>query len=50
MKWAKEEEKVKVVILTGRGKYYSSGQELGLPNFEDEGLFEEMERRRKTTA
>ncbi|KAI9313593.1 ClpP/crotonase-like domain-containing protein [Dichotomocladium elegans] len=47
--WAAQSEDVKVVLLTGRGKYYCSGQELGIPDFSDPNLPEEMERRRKTT-
>lgn len=50
MQWAASDERVKVTVLTGRGKYYSSGQELALPDFDDDNLFEEMERRRQTTA
>ncbi|KAI7881830.1 ClpP/crotonase [Lichtheimia hyalospora FSU 10163] len=47
--WAANDERVKVTILTGRGKYYTSGQELTMPDFSDENLPAELERRQKTT-
>ncbi|KAI7892270.1 ClpP/crotonase-like domain-containing protein [Mucor mucedo] len=48
--WAAKCEDVKVVVLTGRGKFYCSGQELELPDMNMENVEEEMERRRKTTT
>ncbi|KAI9359737.1 ClpP/crotonase-like domain-containing protein [Pilaira anomala] len=48
--WAAKCEDVKVVVLTGRGKFYSSGQELQLPDMEQENIEEEMARRRQTTT
>lgn len=47
--WAANDDRVKVTILTGRGKYYTSGQELTMPDFSDENLPAELERRQKTT-
>ncbi|KAI8890833.1 ClpP/crotonase [Backusella circina FSU 941] len=46
--WAKECDEVKVVVLTGRGKFYSSGQELGMPDLGDDPMVE-MNRRLNTT-
>jgi peroxisomal 3,2-trans-enoyl-CoA isomerase len=37
-------------VLTGRGKFYTSGQELQLPDMSDENIEEEMNRRRQTTT
>jgi peroxisomal 3,2-trans-enoyl-CoA isomerase len=31
--WAAKDNRVKVFLLTGRGKFYSSGQELKRPDF-----------------
>ncbi|KAI9484817.1 ClpP/crotonase-like domain-containing protein [Zychaea mexicana] len=47
--WAAQCDDVKVTVLTGRGKYYTSGQQLEMPNFDDDDLPAEMERRRNTT-
>ncbi|CAO3595251.1 unnamed protein product [Absidia cylindrospora] len=33
--WAGKDDRVKVFLLTGRGKFYCSGQELKRPNFSD---------------
>jgi peroxisomal 3,2-trans-enoyl-CoA isomerase len=49
LQWAAKEEAVKVCVLTGRGKYYTSGQELAMPDFENENLAEELNRQRLTT-
>ncbi|KAI9272995.1 ClpP/crotonase-like domain-containing protein [Phascolomyces articulosus] len=49
IQWAAQCDDVKVTVLTGRGKYYTSGQELAMPNFDDDDLPAEMERRRQTT-
>ncbi|KAI8083308.1 ClpP/crotonase-like domain-containing protein [Gilbertella persicaria] len=49
-KWAASCEDVKVVVLTGRGKYYTSGQELALPDASSGDVEEEMNRRRQTTS
>lgn len=48
--WAAKCDDVKVVVLTGRGKFYSSGQELELPDMNMENIEEEMQRRRQTTT
>ncbi|CEI94775.1 hypothetical protein G6F70_005539 [Rhizopus microsporus] len=45
LQWAAKEDAVKVTVLTGRGKYYSSGQELVLTDADEE----ELDRRRATT-
>lgn len=50
LKWAANCEDVKVVVLTGRGKFYTSGQELSLPDMNDGDIEKEMERRRQTTT
>ncbi|KAI9300749.1 ClpP/crotonase-like domain-containing protein, partial [Cunninghamella echinulata] len=52
IRWAAASDEVKVCILTGRGKYYTSGQELGLPTPEesaDENFGEVLNRRVETT-
>ncbi|SAM02726.1 hypothetical protein [Absidia glauca] len=49
LQWAAKEEAVKVCVLTGRGKYYTSGQELAMPDFENENLAEDLNRQRLTT-
>ncbi|KAI8141014.1 ClpP/crotonase-like domain-containing protein [Fennellomyces sp. T-0311] len=49
IRWAAQNDQVKVTVLTGRGKYYTSGQQLEMPNFDDDDLPAEMERRRETT-
>ncbi|OBZ87701.1 Enoyl-CoA delta isomerase 2, mitochondrial [Choanephora cucurbitarum] len=49
-KWAASCDDVKVVVLTGRGKFYTSGQELVLPEVTDGNAQEEMDRRRQTTS
>ncbi|KAL1929046.1 hypothetical protein VTP01DRAFT_2105 [Rhizomucor pusillus] len=46
--WAKSAEQVKVVVLTGRGKYYSSGAKLQAPDTSPAGVAKEKER--KTTV
>lgn len=50
IKWAANEDDVKVVVLTGRGKFYTSGQELSLPDVSEGDIEEEMARRRQTTT
>ncbi|KAF1807657.1 ClpP/crotonase-like domain-containing protein [Mucor lusitanicus] len=50
IKWAANDDNVKVVVLTGRGKFYTSGQELALPDLSDGDIEEEMARRRQTTT
>ncbi|KAI7903491.1 ClpP/crotonase-like domain-containing protein [Cokeromyces recurvatus] len=50
IKWAAECDAVKVAVLTGRGKFYTSGQELQMPNLNEENIEEEMKRRRQTTT
>ncbi|KAG1514633.1 hypothetical protein G6F52_009873 [Rhizopus delemar] len=45
LKWAADTNDVKVAVLTGRGKLYTSGQELVLPDPDKK----EMQRRRDTT-
>ncbi|KAI9484175.1 MAG: ClpP/crotonase-like domain-containing protein [Benjaminiella poitrasii] len=50
IKWAAECEDVKVAVLTGRGKFYTSGQELQIPDVNEGNVEEEMERRRQTTT
>ncbi|KAG0178489.1 Enoyl-CoA delta isomerase 2, mitochondrial [Apophysomyces sp. BC1021] len=47
--WAANNDAVKVTVLTGRGKYYTSGQKLELPNFSDDNLLETLNRRREVT-
>jgi peroxisomal 3,2-trans-enoyl-CoA isomerase len=49
LQWASKEDAVKVCVLTGRGKYYTSGQELAMPDFENENLAEDLNRQRLTT-
>ncbi|KAI8092637.1 ClpP/crotonase-like domain-containing protein [Halteromyces radiatus] len=49
IQWAANEESVKVCVLTGRGKYYTSGQELTLPDPEEEDLAEKFAQRHLTT-
>ncbi|GAA5815528.1 hypothetical protein MFLAVUS_009040 [Mucor flavus] len=50
IQWAAKCDDVKVVVLTGRGKFYSSGQELQIPDMEQDNLEEEMARRMQTTT
>ncbi|KAI9030101.1 ClpP/crotonase-like domain-containing protein [Phycomyces nitens] len=38
IRWAAKCEDVKVTVLTGRGKYYTSGQELSIPEMTPEAL------------
>ncbi|GAA5815604.1 hypothetical protein MFLAVUS_009116 [Mucor flavus] len=38
IKWAARCDAVKVTVLTGRGKYYTSGQELQAPDLSPEGI------------
>lgn len=38
-----------MVVLTGRGKYYTSGQQLEMPDFSDPELPEKTKQRRLTT-
>ncbi|KAI8145272.1 ClpP/crotonase-like domain-containing protein [Fennellomyces sp. T-0311] len=45
MQWAATSDLVKVVVLTGRGKYYSSGQQLQKPDFSSAGVAKNSERR-----
>ncbi|CEG70135.1 hypothetical protein RMATCC62417_06084 [Rhizopus microsporus] len=45
LQWAAKEDAVRVAVLIGRGKYYSSGQELALTDADEE----ELDRRRATT-
>ncbi|KAF9158325.1 Enoyl-CoA delta isomerase 2, mitochondrial, partial [Mortierella sp. AD010] len=35
LEWAAKSDDVRVVVLTGNGKYFSSGQELTIPSSED---------------
>ncbi|KAI8369066.1 ClpP/crotonase-like domain-containing protein [Blakeslea trispora] len=49
-RWAASCDDVKVVVLTGRGKFYTSGQELVLPSGTDKDAQEEIDRRRQTTC
>ncbi|CAO3610230.1 unnamed protein product [Cunninghamella blakesleeana] len=49
LQWAATSEQVKVCVLTGRGKYYTSGQELALPDTENENLAEDLTKQRNTT-
>ncbi|KAG0358712.1 ClpP/crotonase-like domain-containing protein [Gamsiella multidivaricata] len=35
LEWARKSEDVRVVVLTGNGKYYSSGQELAIPSSDE---------------
>ncbi|KAG2232023.1 hypothetical protein INT48_000578 [Thamnidium elegans] len=45
IKWAARCDAVKVTVLTGRGKYYTSGQELQAPDLSPEGI-ERLKKRR----
>ncbi|KAF7726561.1 Enoyl-CoA delta isomerase 2, mitochondrial [Apophysomyces ossiformis] len=47
--WAANSDAVKVTVLTGRGKYYTSGQKLELPDFSDENLLDTLQKRRDVT-
>jgi len=41
LEWAATNDDIRVVVLTGNGKYYTSGQELGIPSsdeMEDGGI------------
>ncbi|KAL0083410.1 ClpP/crotonase-like domain-containing protein [Phycomyces blakesleeanus] len=44
IRWAASSEDVKVTVLTGRGKYYTSGQELAIPEMTPEALDNYMKR------
>ncbi|GJJ68431.1 Delta3-Delta2-enoyl-CoA isomerase [Entomortierella parvispora] len=35
LEWAANNDDVRVVVMTGNGKYYTSGQELGIPSSEE---------------
>ncbi|KAI7892326.1 ClpP/crotonase-like domain-containing protein [Mucor mucedo] len=48
IQWAATCDAVKVVVLTGRGKYYTSGQELVAPDTSPEGV-ENSKKRRNVT-
>ncbi|KAI8337285.1 ClpP/crotonase-like domain-containing protein [Chlamydoabsidia padenii] len=49
IRWAAKEQSVKVCIITGRGKYYTSGQELSVPDSAKENRDQDLEKRRKVT-
>lgn len=49
IQWAAKCDDAKVTVLTGRGKYYTSGQQLEMPDFSDANLPQEIQRRRNTT-
>ncbi|KAI9349373.1 ClpP/crotonase-like domain-containing protein [Pilaira anomala] len=49
IQWAARCDAVKVVVLTGRGKYYTSGQELETPDLSPEGI-EFTKKRRQVTV
>ncbi|ORY93478.1 ClpP/crotonase-like domain-containing protein [Syncephalastrum racemosum] len=48
IRWAANDDRAKVTVLTGRGKYYTSGQELAFPEASDDPQAE-MNRRAKIT-
>ncbi|RCH86379.1 Enoyl-CoA delta isomerase 2, mitochondrial [Rhizopus stolonifer] len=48
IQWASRCNDVKVVVLTGRGKYYTSGQELQEPDFSPAGIESQKQRRHVT--
>lgn len=48
IQWAAKCDAVKVVVLTGRGKYYTSGQELQEPDFSAAGIEAQKKRRQVT--
>ncbi|KAI8993489.1 ClpP/crotonase-like domain-containing protein [Pilobolus umbonatus] len=48
IRWAAADDEVKVVVFTGRGKFFSSGQELTMRDL-GEDVEAEMARRRQTT-
>ncbi|KAI8988342.1 ClpP/crotonase-like domain-containing protein [Mycotypha africana] len=50
LRWAAQSDRVKIVILTGRGRYYTSGQQLEMPDASIQNLEEEMDQRRQTTT
>lgn len=48
IQWAAQCDDVKVVILTGREKYYTSGQELQVPDLSPAGIESAKQRRHVT--
>lgn len=46
LQWAKQASEVKLVVLTGRGRFYSSGVQLQAPDFSPEGVAKTKERRK----
>ncbi|KAI7876913.1 ClpP/crotonase [Lichtheimia hyalospora FSU 10163] len=46
LQWAKQATQVKLVVLTGRGRFYSSGVQLQPPDFSPEGIKKNKERRK----
>ncbi|KAI8342405.1 ClpP/crotonase-like domain-containing protein [Chlamydoabsidia padenii] len=49
LQWTAQEDSVKVCIITGHGQYYTSGQELAMPDFNNENLAEDLNRQHQTT-
>ncbi|KAF9898384.1 Enoyl-CoA delta isomerase 2, mitochondrial, partial [Lobosporangium transversale] len=43
LEWTRKSEDVRAVVLTGNGKYYSSGQELGVPDSDEMEAAGDME-------
>ncbi|KAG1436318.1 hypothetical protein G6F56_013608 [Rhizopus delemar] len=43
LKWAASSDEVKVAILTGKGKFYTSGQQLAMPVTNEEELQRECD-------